>query len=149
MENLDLLQKRAKRTYVKTLRNIVIYKNFSKKIESLLPEHWRVRYNQTFEEISVVRYADTDDPADSSEFKLVCKVVETIVGDKLCRDASASKEGTITSLYASGYFKIHKKYMSISVCLTNPKNMPDCEITWKRTWKKEAVVSDACLGIGD
>ena len=139
----------AKSKYVRSLRTIISCKNIASKIESSLPKGWEINCNLLFDQFEVSKYGIEEEKSDAHEFKLVCKLLESFLGEEIKdRHGTALDNKVVTSLSASGYFKVDRRYMSISIHMMNPENMPDCEITFKRTWKKEAVLSDACLGIG-
>ena len=141
-------QRRAKAAYVRSLRHIATCKNLAKKVEPLLPKGWKFSVDTTFHIIRIEKFDLEEKGTDSHEFKLVCKLLEKALGEKLeNRHGTATKKEIVTSLQASGCYRMDRRYVSVYICLMNPENMPDCEITWKRKWTKEAILSDACLGL--
>ncbi len=142
-------QRVAKSKYIRALRTIVSGKILANKIEPSLPKGWDVNVNLLLNNLEIYKCEPVEGKTDSHEFKFVCKIVEAAFGEKIVdRYGIALGDKTVTSLHASGYFKVDRRYMGVEICLMNPENMPDCEVTFKRTWKKEAVVSDNCLGLG-
>lgn len=146
--NIETYKRSAKSKYIKSLRTIVTCRNIANKIESSLPKGWKINCNLLFDQFEVSKYGSEEEGADAHEFKLVCKLLESVLGEKIKnRYGTALSNKVVTSLSACGYFEVNRRHLSVHVCMMNPENMPDCEVTFKRTWKKEAVISDACLGI--
>jgi len=131
--------------YKKALKEIELCKEIAEKIEPSLPDGWKCEIDDVVWNLEITKYG-----ADSGEFKLVCKLVEGAIGEKLKRSARVLRGGTKPHiLRAEKYLHQIKEdiYVGVEVKLYNPENMPDCKIEWKRRWIKEAVVSDECLGI--
>lgn len=146
--NYEEAIKKAKENYEQDLKDIELCKEVTEKIESLLPKGWICNIETVCFNLQINK-GDIPEETDAIEFKAVCKLLETITGKKLIRNARVNKkEEKIWLLEANGYFQGEMGgYIGIEVSLYYPKNMPDCKITWKKTWKNVAQVSDECLGL--
>lgn len=109
-----------------------------KKVDPLLPKDWHSVFYAKHQQIEFTRLGE----ADAMEFRVVCDLVEKVIGKKLYRGVS----GTFGP-YLYGWEWIHLKgggCLDVRVELNKPEG---CKITLKRKWRKEPVVDEACLGI--
>ena len=147
--NYEESLKNAKKDYEQNLRKIEFNKRIAEKIEPALPEGWNCYLDCiVFSLIFEKGFDSYDERYDPNEFKLVCKLVESAIGEKLTKRAQVKKTtNQIYLLEAQCYYSENEAGSSIFVYLYDPQNPPDCKITWKWTREKKAIVSDSCLGI--
>lgn len=146
--NYEEAKKKAKVDYGQSLKDIELCNEVAKKIEPFLPKDWKCRIELVCFNLHIEKGDwGTLEEADAIEFKTVCKIAEKIIGEKLDRKAEILDE-KIQYLEAEKYFHgKNKGWICVNITLFNPKNMPDCKITPKRTWKTTYQVSDECLGL--
>ena len=141
-------KKKAKEKHEQNLKDIELCNEVAKKISPLLPKGWKCNITTVCFDLEIRKGGSTEE-TDAIEFKTVCKLVETMTGEKPSRRARVNVgEENPWLLEAEQYFQGEMGgYIGIEISLYYPKNMPDCKITWKRTWKNVAQVSDECLGL--
>jgi len=149
VKNYHKAKRWAKLEYEERLRTIRIANDIARKAEPLLPNGWEC-YIPSGVFWLEFRKGDWKDQEkfDPGEFKLVCKIVENIIGKKLVRSASVREEtGEIDRLYASNHYHENGVVLWINVNLFGPKFTQSCEITWEEEIHRVAKVSDHCLGL--
>lgn len=146
--NYEEAKKKAKERYESALREIELCMKVFDKVQPNLPAGWECKINTIVFKLEIHKgYRWAGERNDAGEFKLVCKLIESIIGKKLERKAQVKNDGEIFMLDAEAYFSDSTTTTGISVTLYDPTNMPNCDIKWKRSWKKEAIISDECLGL--
>ena len=132
----------AKENYDEALERIKLADKACKKIEPHLPKGWKanegllVRWGQ-------INFCKTE-KADALEFRVVCDMVEKVLGKTLMRWVRGDKDRQTLIGYAPILSKDRSTSIDVHVELGNPEG---CEVTFKRTWETKAIVDDACLGI--
>ena len=151
-EIIENAVKAAKRNYRDTLKDIVLCRMVIDKVEGLIPEGWHINISNSIFHLEIQKGLWGESGVDPIEFKTVVKIVESIVGNKLKVSANVSNK-EIYLLRAEGYINLFPKrrgrILHVEITLWNPKAVPDCEITYKRTWKNVPVISEGCLGISE
>jgi len=147
MNKQELLDK-AKKDYEKTIEHIEVAVVFLKPIEEMLPEGWVMTVDpHRIYSIQVRRGRwDSDEKIPIDEFRLVCKLFETAVGNKSIREAHANPgSGEIESIEARCYAHLDSLTLNCQIKIYNPDHK--CEIKWATRTYQQAVVDDACLGL--
>jgi len=146
--NYEEVKISAKEKYEMVLKEIEFCKEIADKIEPSLPDGWDCRIDETIFNLYITKGWRSVAGTDAGEFKLVCKLVENVTGEKLNKNAQVNNgEDSVFCLHAEKYIEKNEVCIGVNVSLYHPENMPDCKIEWKRKWRKEAVISDECLGI--
>lgn len=134
--------KEAKEKHDEVLQRIELADKVCKKVEPHLPKGWK-----TYEGLLVtwgqINFYKTE-KANALEFRVVCDMVEKVLDKTLMRWVRGDKDRQTLIGYTTAYSEDRETYIDVHVELGNPEG---CEIMLKRTWKTEAVVDDACLGI--
>jgi len=146
--NYEEVKIRARERYEGALKEIELCKEIADKIIPSLPDGWDCRIDETIFSLYITKGWRSETGTDAGEFKLVCKLVENATGEKLNKSARVKDGGNnLFCLLAEKYIEKNEICIGVNVNLYHPENMPDCKIEWKRRWRKEAVISDECLGI--
>jgi len=147
--NYEEAKIKAKERYAESLKEIEFCKEIADKILPSLPDGWDCKIDDVIFSLDVKGGQSRNEKStDAGEFKLVCKLVENAIGKKLERSAKANQnENSLFYLKADKYISKNDVHIGVNVTLYYPGNMPNCKIEWKRKWRKEAVISDECLGI--
>lgn len=141
--------KEAKESYEEELKQIELAEKITKKIDPLLPKGWESHFDRdraypiVFQSGTYTEDKPNKKPAE--EFKLVCKLVEKLIGIKLIREAHANKENGLYGLEGHRAHYVKKIDGSIKVLMYNPDH--SCEVKFEREYYLKAIVSDDCLGL--
>ena len=139
----------AKKRHERALKEIELCKEIADRVTPSLPDGWECRIDDVIFNLDITKGWYDQAGADAGEFKLVCKLVENATGEKFKKSAEANYgKNKLYFLKADKYVTRNGICTGVNVILYHPDNMPDCKIEWKRRWRKEAVISDECLGIG-
>lgn len=140
--NKQKVMKEAKGKYDEALKRIKLADKICKKIEPHLPKGWKTH------EGLLVRWGQVEfyknEKADALEFRVVCNMVEKILGKSLRRFVRGDESRQTLVGYVSIWSKDRDVTIDVHVELGNPEG---CEVTFKRTWENKPTVDDACLGI--
>lgn len=145
---------RVKRDYDRAVKEIEIADKIAKKIDPLLPKGWTSEIDSIVNNL-IFQCGSfcSEDSHQATEFKLVCKLVEKAIGEKIVdREGQADKRDGKDNLYILQGSVYHysnvngdKICLGINIILYNPKHQ--CEIEWKKETKVVAKISDNCLGL--
>ena len=134
--------KEAKEKYEEALERINLADKVCKKVEPHLPEGWK-----TTEELLVswgqINFFKTE-KANALEFRVVCNMVEKVLGKASMRWIRGNKDNQTLVGYTHIWSEDRGVSIDVHVELGNPDG---CKVTLKRRWETRAVVDDACLGI--
>lgn len=128
----------TKKMYEQGLAIVDEAEKICKAVDPRLPKDWYSVFHVNQRQVEFTRLGE----ADALEFRVVCDLVEAIVGTKLHRGI-----GALYDTYLYGWQWLHPEgggTLDIRVELNKPDG---CKITYKRKWSKEPVVDEACLGI--
>lgn len=145
--------KDARNGYRINLREIILCKQIFDKISPLLPKGWEGYIDGTCFNLHITNGSIWQIPKKGraggfQEFKLVCKLVESAIGKKIRdRSGEVDDDKKVDRLKASIYHRKRGLVIGIDIVHRNPEQLPDCEITFKRRWTKEAILSSECLGM--
>jgi len=134
--------KEAREEHDETLKKIELAAKVCKKVEPHLPKGW-----ETYEgllvgwgQINFCKHEKTN----ALEFRVVCDMVEKVLGKTLMRWIRGDKSRQNLVGYTGIRSEDGETLIDVHVELGNPEG---CKVTFKRTWETKAVVDDACLGI--
>lgn len=132
------LLKNAEENYYKELENIETAYGIFKKVESHLPTGWKADYYAECLYLESIEGTPV-------EFRVVCSLIEKVIGRTLRRSASGNKRESLT-LTAHSYddFGLNEKYFSIHITSGGDDT---CKVTFKEKMTTEAIVDPRCLGI--
>ena len=132
----------AREKYNEVIKKIKLADKVCKAIESHLPKGWKTHTG------SLIRWGQIEfcknEKADALEFRVVCNMVENVLGKTLMRFVRGDKDKQTLVGFITIWSKDEDVHIDVHVELGNPEG---CEVTLKRTWETIAVVDDACLGI--
>ena len=132
----------ARETYDEALQKIELADEVCKKVESHLPKGWKTH------EGLLVKWGQINfcknEKANALEFRVVCDMVEKVLGKTLMRWVRGDKDRQTLI----GYVGIRSEDGNVSIDVHVELGSPEgCEVTFKRKWETKAIVDDACLGI--
>ena len=140
--NKENLAKEAKEEYDNALQKIKLADKVCKKVEPQLPKGWKTH------EGLLVRWGQIvfckHKKANALEFRVVCDMVEKVLGKTLMRWVRGDKDRQTLVGYAGIRSEDGNVSIDVHVELGNPEG---CNVTLKRTWETRVVVDEACLGI--
>jgi hypothetical protein len=142
MNKRDLIDK-AKRKYDQTIIQIEKAIELINKIEPLLPKNWIALFIP--ENAYPIVFQNIGEKQSELEFKLVCRLVEDLVGRKLLREAYATKGSGLYLLEGCISHYIGDIDLSMKVEMRHPNHT--CEITYREETIIKAEVSSECLGL--
>ena len=142
MNKQDLIDK-AKKKYDDTVRQIEKVIKLTDKIEPLLPKDWKAFYFP--ENAYPIVFKNTEKNQSELEFKFVCKLIEELIGNKMSREAYATKEHGLYLFEAVISYYVGGIDLSIKVVMKDPTHT--CEITYEEETVIRAKVSSECLGL--
>lgn len=129
----------AKIAHEKTLNIIEASQKICDKVDFLLPKNWESYCSGEWLDFKPVY----PHKASSAEFRMVCDIVEKATGKKLQRYAQGTKE---SHKLVGSIFGRHEEGLWFSLSVESRAD-DTCKITFKRTWKTEAIADPKCLGI--
>jgi len=136
------VMKEAKEKYDEALKRINLADKVCEKIEPHLPKGWK-----THEDL-LVKWGQINfhknEKANALEFRVVCDMVEKVLGKTLMRWIRGDKDRQTLVGYTGVRSGDKEVYIDVHVELGNPEG---CKVTLKRTWETKPIVDDACLGI--
>jgi len=113
------------------------------KIEPLLPEHWKMEF-ENWGRLSISRSTCDGSGHPVEEFKLICKLIESATDQKPKKEIWESN-GSITALTATAHFPMadyHNLHIDIRLYDTE-----ECKVNIKKKIIDQAELLDDCLGI--
>jgi hypothetical protein len=142
MNKRDLIDK-AKKKYDQTVRQIEKVIELTDKVESLLPKNWKISYFP--DNAYPIVFKNTEKNQSELEFKFVCKLIEELIGNKMSREAYATKEHGLYLFEAVISHYVGDIDLSIKVVMKDPTHT--CEITYREETIIKVEVSSECLGL--
>lgn len=134
--------KKAKEKYDEAIKRIELADKVCKIVESHLPKGWDT-YTGLLIKWGQIEFCKNE-RANALEFRVVCNMVEKVLGKTLARFVRGDKDRQTLVGYVSVRSEDKETSIDVHVELGNPEG---CEVTFKRTWETKPIVDEACLGL--
>ena len=132
----------ARENYYEALKKIELADKVCKKVEPHLPKGWKTHEGFLVKWGQIMFYKN--EKANALEFRVVCDMVEKVLGKTLMRWVRGNKNSQSLIGYTGIRSEDGEVSIDVHVELGNPEG---CKVAFKRTWETRAVVDEACLGI--